>query len=44
MDEYISVDGKDEFVVNTARVGKKKQSEKSLLRIAETKHGYRSRK
>ena len=44
MDEYISVDGKDEFVVYTARVGKTKQSNKSLLRMAETQHGYRSRK
>lgn len=44
MDEYISVDGKDEFVVYTARVGKVKQTEKSLLRMAEALHGYRSRK
>jgi len=44
MDEYVSVDGKDEFVVYTARVGKVKQSKKSLLRMAETLHGYRSRK
>ncbi|MHA1257740.1 MAG: SagB/ThcOx family dehydrogenase [Promethearchaeota archaeon] len=44
MDEYISVDGKDEFVVYTARVGKIKQSEKSLLRMAESLHGYRLKK
>jgi SagB-type dehydrogenase family enzyme len=44
MDEYISVDGKDEFVIYTARVGKVRQSPKSVLRMAETLHGYRSRK
>jgi len=44
MDKYISVDGKDEFVVYTARLGKGKQTEKSLLRRAETFHGYRSTK
>jgi SagB-type dehydrogenase family enzyme len=44
MDEYISVDGTDEFAVYTARVGKIKQSEKSLLRMAESLHGYRARK
>jgi hypothetical protein len=44
MDEYVSVDGKDEFVIYTARVGKTKQTYKSLLRMAETQHGYRSRK
>jgi SagB-type dehydrogenase family enzyme len=44
MDEYISVDGKDEFAVYTARVGKVRQSSKSVLRMAETLHGYRSRK
>jgi len=43
MDEYVSVDGKDEFVVYTARVGKVKQTEKSLLRMAEALHGYRAR-
>jgi len=44
MDQYISVDGKDEFVVYTARVGKLRQSSESVLRMAETLHGYRSRK
>ncbi len=44
MDEYLSVDGKEEFVIYTARVGKIKQSSKSLIRMAETLHGYRSRK
>lgn len=43
MDEYINVDGKEEFAIYTARVGKVKQTEKSLLRLAETLHGYRSR-
>jgi SagB-type dehydrogenase family enzyme len=44
IDEYISVDGNEEFVVYTARVGKPRQSAKSLLRMAETLHGYRLRK
>jgi len=43
MDEYLSVDGKEEFAIYTARVGKVKQSTKSLLRMAESLHGYRSR-
>lgn len=43
MDEYVAVDGKEEFTVYTARVGKVKQTEKSLLRMAESLHGYRSR-
>jgi SagB-type dehydrogenase family enzyme len=43
MDEYLSVDGKEEFVIYTARVGKGKQSQKSLLRMAESLHGYSSR-
>ena len=44
MDKFINVDGKEEFSIYTARVGKVKQSEKSLLRMAEALHGYRSRK
>jgi len=46
MDEYISVDGKDEFVIYTARVGKvkKEKSSESLLRLAESLHGYRAKK
>jgi len=45
MDRYLSLDGKEEFAVYTARVGKIKpdKSEKSLLRTAETIHGYRNR-
>ncbi len=44
MDEYISVDGAEEFSVYTARVGKVKQTERSLLRMAESLHGYRLKK
>lgn len=45
MDEYLSVDGEEEFAIYTARVGKikKGRSEKSLIRMAETIHGYRNR-
>ncbi|MFX0069491.1 MAG: SagB/ThcOx family dehydrogenase [Candidatus Hermodarchaeota archaeon] len=43
IDEFLGVDGEDEFTVYTARVGKIKQSSKSLQRMAETLHGYRTR-
>lgn len=45
MDNYIGVDGVEEFTIYVARVGKinPKNSEKSILRQAELYHGYRNR-
>ncbi len=45
LDNYLSIDGEEEFAIYTARVGKikKKKDDKSLLRMAEAIHGYRNR-